>query len=93
MRKYAIAATVKGDEGDVDEAGKVRIYGHELEVEGPDSIEEFIAKDGQAGVLDVLVSAFRAEQAATLRGRISAKVKKDVETGGGRMANAVKVDL
>ena len=84
MRKYKIAATVKGE----DE----KIYGHELEVEGPETLEEFIAADGQSGVLDVLVSNFRANQASSLRGRIAAKIGK-AEAGGGRLANAVRVDL
>lgn len=93
MRKYQISATVRGDEDDLDSAGKPKVYGTEIEVEGPDSIDEFITADGQSGVLDTLVTNFRQNQAAILRGKIAAKIGKEKDTGGGRLANAVRVDV
>lgn len=85
MRDYAIQATVKGD----DE----KVYGTEITVQGPDTLDEFIALMGNSGVMDVLVTNFRQEQAAQLRGKISAKIGKEKETGGGRLANAIRVDV
>lgn len=85
MRSYKIQATVKGEDD--------KTYGTEIEVEGPDSLAEFVTKDGESGVLEVLVANFRADQAATLRGRIAKKIGKTDKETGGRLANAVLVDL
>lgn len=85
MMTYNIAATVKGE----DE----KTYGTEIQVEGPASLDEFVSQLGQAGTLEVLQRDFRQDQQAILRGRIAAKIGKESGTSGGRLANAVRVDL
>lgn len=85
---YNIAATVKSDH-----EGTEKTYGTEIQVEGPCTVAEFTTELGEAGVLDVLVSDFKAVQAAKLRARINEKIGKGSGNSGGRLANAVLVDL
>jgi len=90
MRNYNISTTMKHDMGD----GKgEQTYGTEISVEGPDTLDEFRAALGENGVLTVLSDAFEAEQTATLRGRLAKKLGKEKQAGGGRLANAVRVEL
>ena len=86
MRTYKISATMTGEDK--------KLYGHELEVEGPETLDEFIAADGQSGVVEVLVKHFRATEVAKLRTAIAEAIgmNKTFSTGG-RMAGAIKVDL
>lgn len=85
MRKYKIAATMKGEDD--------KVYGHELEVDGPSTVEEFIQADGNQGVLDVLQDNFRHSQVAILRGRLAKALGKTEKESGGRLANAIRLDL
>jgi hypothetical protein len=90
MRQYTIATTMKHDAGD----GKgEQTYGTEVQVEGPDTLEEFQTALGINGVLQVLSDAFESDQVSILRGRLARKLGKEKAQGGGRIANAVRVDL
>lgn len=81
---------MKHDNGD----GKgEQTYGTEVQVEGPDTLEEFQTALGINGVLTVLGDAFESDQIAILRGRLAKKLGKEKASGGGRLANAVRVDL
>lgn len=90
MRTYNIATTMKHDAGD----GKgEQTYGTEIQVEGPDTLEEFQNSLGVNGVLSTLADAFESDQTSILRGRLAKKLGKEKAGGGGRIANAVRVDL
>lgn len=87
MREYTIAATMKHDKGDGE-----KTYGAEIQVEGPNNLDEFVKAMGESGVVEALAETFRQEQVSTLRGRLAKKLGKD-NAGGGRLANATVVDL
>lgn len=89
MRNYTIEATVRKEEED----GSVKTYGTSRDVQGPDSLEEFVAQLGQSGTLEVLTRNFKEEQAAILRKAIAEKIGKEKPGSAGRLANAIAVDL
>lgn len=90
MRNYTIETTMKHDAGD----GKgEQTYGTDAQVEGPDTLEEFQTALGINGVLQVLADQFQSDQVAILRGRLAKKLGKEKAAGGGRLANAVRVEL
>jgi len=71
MRQHAVKATVKFDD---------KRYGRTIQVEGPDTLEEFLKKHGESGVTAILTKSFIFEEAAILRDRIARKIGK-VKTG------------